>query len=210
METSHHPIPFDQPYLVALHFLSAPLVVSWSAHDRPGSSVRSSSSVPCDHTHTMQNTARMIVARTTATPKTIPGCSESHRCNRRNVHVETTPPPPGFLACPAACPAAVPPAPLRALPYPILRGMSRPRYALLQAAQVGCRGAPGARAEGGASGGHRRGALGGCWGDALLGGRRQKGFEFPIRISIIHRTCTASRSPRSRTRRRLISSRWRR
>jgi len=38
-----------------------------------------------------------------------------------------SPPPPGFLACPAACPAAVPPAPLRALPYPILRGMSRLR-----------------------------------------------------------------------------------
>src|SRR5262249_27866126 len=56
---------------------------------------------------------------------------------------------------------------------PILNGMSSPRGAILRAAPAGCRGALGARAAGGASGGHRR-ARGAC----DRGGAARKGRLF--------------------------------
>jgi len=59
---------------------------------------------------------------------------------------------------------------------PILNGLARPRGAVLRAAPAGCRGALGARAAGGASGGHRR-ARGTC----DRGGGAKMPFILPIR-----------------------------
>ena len=61
-----------------------------------------------------------------------------------------------------SCRGLRPGQPLRLQPTPSCAacpGCALPRYALLRAARVGCRGAPGARAEGCARGGRQRGAL---------------------------------------------------
>ena len=70
-------------------------------------------------------------------------------------------PPPSGLPN-RSCRGLRPGQPLRLQPTPSCAacpGCALPRYALLRAARVGCRGAPGARAEGCARGGRQRGAL---------------------------------------------------
>src|SRR5262249_26470570 len=71
--------------------------------------------------------------------------------------------PPPFLPQPAV-PRPAPEGPPVASASPLLNGMSRPRGTVWRAAPAGCRGALGAPAAGGASGGHPRARGAGDWG----------------------------------------------
>src|SRR5262249_15309843 len=93
-------------------------------------------------------------------------------------------------APPLPQPAVLKPSPERtpvASASPLLHGMSTPHGAVVRAAPAGCHGALGARAAGGARGGHRR-ARGTC----ARGGGVKMPFILPIRSGAVDQVTHAA------------------